>query len=83
MINCHINNIGWEIKIKQIGIKIRICYHFDNIIYIDNFNLKKIKVYQNDYQDLLIYKMCMNHKMVEDPCILLLTYLLSNISYFC
>ena len=42
-------------KIKNIDLRNRTCYFFDDIINIKNFDLNNIKIDENSYKDILIY----------------------------
>ena len=55
----HINN--WIIKLesnnelKEIDIKNRTCYYFDDIIEIEDFDLDNILIDEKSYQNILVY----------------------------
>ena len=42
-------------KVKDINIKNRTYYFFDDIINIENFNLNNIKIDEKSYKNILIY----------------------------
>ena len=42
-------------KAKGIGIKNRICYSFNDMINITNFDLNNIKIDEKSYKNILIY----------------------------
>ena len=46
---------GYSWWIKKIGIQLRMCYHFDNIIKIENFNLHKDLIDEKSYRNILVF----------------------------
>ena len=46
---------GYSRWIKEIGIQLRICYYFDNIIKIENFNLHKDLIDEKSYKNTLVF----------------------------
>ena len=42
-------------KVKDIDIKIRICYHFNDIINIKKFDPNKTKLDEKSYKNIFIY----------------------------
>ena len=53
-----------SIKIKDIGIKNRTCYFFDDIINLKNFDPNNIKIYEKAYKkySYLLYWICSNQR---------------------
>ena len=44
-----------RIKLKDIDIKNRICFFFDDMINIKNLGLNKLKINENSYKNIFIY----------------------------
>ena len=42
-------------KLKEIGIKNRTCYYFDDIIKIEDFDLDNISIDEKSYENILVY----------------------------
>ena len=42
-------------KLKEIYIKNRTCYYFDDIIKIEDFDLDNILIVENTYENILIF----------------------------
>ena len=54
--------------IKQINIKKRTYYFYNDIINLDEFDESKIKVDKNDFNDIDIYYLCYEHKKKISEC---------------
>ena len=48
-----------RIKLKDIDIKNRICFFFDDMINIKNLGLNKLKINENSYKNILFIKLDM------------------------
>ena len=44
-----------NVKLKEINIKNRTCYYFDDIIKIEHFNLDNILIDEKSYENILVY----------------------------
>ena len=42
-------------ELKEIGIKNRTCYYFDNIIKTEDFNLDNFLIDEKSYENVLVY----------------------------
>ena len=58
LLSFHITNS----ELKEIGIKNRICYYFDDIIKIEDFDLQNIWIDKKPYKNILVYKI--SHKIL-------------------
>ena len=56
----------WELK--QINIKNRTCYFYNDIINLDEFDVSKIKVDKKDFNDINIYYLGFEHKKKISEC---------------
>ena len=54
-INKCIINIGSNDELKEIDIKNRTCYDFDDIIKSEDFNLGNILIDEESYENILVY----------------------------
>ena len=46
---------GYNDKLKEIDIKNRTCYHFDDIIKTEDFNLNNVLIDEKSYKNILVY----------------------------
>ena len=53
---------------KEINIKNRTYYFYNDIINLDEFDESKIKVDKNDFNDIDIYYLCYEHKKKISEC---------------
>ena len=51
-------------RLKEIGMKNCTCYHFDDIIKIEDFNLNNILIDEKSYENILVYSIW--HKSLID-----------------
>ena len=42
-------------ELKEIDMKNRVCYYFDDIIKIEDFNLDNILIDEKSYENILVY----------------------------
>ena len=45
-----------NVELKEINIKNRTCYYFDDIIKIEDFNLDDTLIDKKSYENILVYK---------------------------
>ena len=55
-------------ELKQINIKNRTCYFYNDIINLDEFDVSKIKVDKKDFNDINIYYLGFEHKKKISEC---------------
>ena len=55
-------------ELKQINIKNRTCYFYNDIINLDEFDVSKIKVDKKDFNDIDIYYLGYEHKKKISEC---------------
>ena len=55
-------------ELKQINIKNRACYFYNDIINLDEFDVSKIKVDKKDFNDINIYYLGFEHKKKISEC---------------
>ena len=55
-------------ELKQINIKNRPCYFYNDIIDLDEFDVSKIKVDKKDFNDINIYYLGFEHKKKISEC---------------
>ena len=54
-------------ELKEINIKNRTCYYFDDIIKVFNFNLDNILVDEKSYEDILVYNILHKNLIGSKP----------------
>ena len=54
-------------ELKEINIKNRTCYYFDDIIKVFNFNLDNILVDEKSYEDILVYNISYKNLIGSKP----------------
>ena len=47
--------MGSDDELKEINIKNRTCYYFDDIIKIEDFDLDNISIGKKSYKNILVY----------------------------
>ena len=55
LMNDKLNNIYSKDALKEIDIKNRTCYYFDDIIRIEDFNINNISLDEKSYEKILVY----------------------------